>query len=695
MKDNPDTNTHNSFEKKRYYAGYILLFISLFVVSFFIRGAATSKDIIRIGSSVIPVSSFAGIFSMISNICLIFLVVFYDKLGLIASVVYLTVNFPFLLMGIVVHHSFSSIPGLFGGLFTLIASILIYTGNKKIRKYQETVLDNLREKQLISQRLFEQTATALVNAIDAKDTYSHGHSIRVAEYSVKIARMLGKSDEECTRVYYAALLHDVGKIGIDESIINKKGKLTPEEYAVIKQHPNMGSQILSGIREYPYLSIGAHYHHERYDGKGYPDRLKGDDIPEIARIISVADAYDAMSSNRSYRKAIPQQLVREEIIKGAGTQFDPEIARIMRHLIDMDTDYTMRERTAVEELSGNHELRCREFRSEISDGISVTNHITKLHFLFTPGDKRSFPALILFDSLDERVHRNEQTRKDLNYFEYCELYFDGHTVDKCIRKVRTETAGSGSGKRLSASSSGTVYDIEAVKVRDHVLISIDDGEKIVKTTIALPDSTRYVYLGLSGENCLISNMNISWAESPVEDDYIPRIAEEISYIDGPEGDIPNVQIDGYRYDGTEGIPITDGLTLTFHTKSLPTARLVWHCPYIDVFYSDDRRVNGKGYREYSFIRLDGEHWDEEVSAENRLYVSKSEDFKGWDEWKKSNKEGFDCAVSFSRKGNEITVFTENLGLTIKNVITVTDGKKNIYAALTGDQCAITNIRINK
>ncbi len=139
-------------------------------------------------------------------------------------------------------------------------------------------------------------------------------------------------------MYYAALLHDVGKIGIDESIINKKGRLTEEEYEVIKQHPVMGNQILSSINEYPYLSIGAHYHHERYDGKGYPDKLKGEDIPEIARIISVADAYDAMSSNRSYREAIPQQLVREEIIKGAGTQFDPEIAGIMQHLIDIDTN---------------------------------------------------------------------------------------------------------------------------------------------------------------------------------------------------------------------------------------------------------------------------------------------------------------------------------------------------------------------
>ena len=105
----------------------------------------------------------------------------------------------------------------------------------------------------------------------------------------------------------------------------------------------LGSQILSSIREYPYISVGAHYHHERYDGTGYPDGLKGKEIPEIARIISVADAYDTLSSNRIYRRAMPQQHIREEISAGAGTQFDPEIARIMQQMIDQDGEYRMKE----------------------------------------------------------------------------------------------------------------------------------------------------------------------------------------------------------------------------------------------------------------------------------------------------------------------------------------------------------------
>ncbi len=200
------------------------------------------------------------------------------------------------------------------------------------------------EEQKKLRRLFEQTATALVNAIDAKDKYTHGHSSRVAEYSKMLAGLLGKSEQECDQIYYAALLHDVGKIGVPASIINKNGKLNDEEYDIIKTHPTMGAQILQSIHEYPYLSLGAHYHHERYDGNGYPQHLSGDDIPEIARIISVADAYDAMTSKRSYRDPIPQQKVREEFVKGRGVQFDPEVADLMIRLIDQDTNYDMREK---------------------------------------------------------------------------------------------------------------------------------------------------------------------------------------------------------------------------------------------------------------------------------------------------------------------------------------------------------------
>ena len=694
MKESSRDKVITTAEERKSYAGCLPLVILYIVASVFTVVSARSNDVMYFGEAPLPFSAFTGVFSSLANICLIFLVVFYEKVGLIVSFVFLVVQSPLLLLSILKGHRLSSIPGLFTGLFTILTIVIIYRSNKKIRQYRSREFENLMEKQQISQRLFEQTATALVNAIDAKDTYSHGHSIRVAEYSEKIAREMGKNDEECYRVYYAALLHDVGKIGIDERIINKNGKLTTEEYEIIKQHPVMGNQILSSIHEYPYLSIGAHYHHERYDGKGYPDGLKGGDIPEIARIISVADAYDAMSSNRSYREAIPQQLVREEIVKGAGTQFDPAIAGIMQHLIDIDTDYHMKERTSPKELAGRNEIHCGQYRKDVSDGIMVDRNPARIHLKFTPEKETSLPAIILFDSLDERFHDDERTINDLNYFEYCEIFFDGRTGISGARKTDTKTVMDTALKKRPANPDSTDYDVEAVRVRDHILVSIDDGEKTVKVTVALPDSARYSYIGLTGQDCFISDVSISRSDTAVPDDHIERIAEEISYIrDMPEGDLPNIQIDGYRYGATAGISITDGMKLSFHTMSLPTARLIWHCAFIDVFRSADGSVDGEDYREYALVRLDGENWDEEGSAGNELIVKKTEEFAGWEEWKRINREGFDCTVYFERQGNRITVSTENLGVSVKNIITVDDGSKDVYAAITGDQCAVTDIRI--
>ena len=139
------------------------------------------------------------------------------------------------------------------------------------------------------------------------------------------------------------LLHDVGKIGVPDAFINKPSRLSEEEYDVVKNHPVMGARILKNITSLPKLVTGARWHHEHYDGSGYPDGLSGTDIPEEARIIAVADAYDAMTSRRSYRSILPQHLVRQELIDGRGTQFDPAFADIMISMIDEDTDYTMRE----------------------------------------------------------------------------------------------------------------------------------------------------------------------------------------------------------------------------------------------------------------------------------------------------------------------------------------------------------------
>lgn len=219
-------------------------------------------------------------------------------------------------------------------------SLISNYNNELLAKVNEQTQE-LREHQQKIEELYLQTVTALSEAVDAKDRYTSGHSKRVAEYSRMIAKRLGKSVEEQEEIYRAGLLHDVGKIRIPVDIINKKGKLTDEEYNIIKVHPVTGYHILSGISGSKQLAIAAKYHHERYDGKGYPNGLAGEKIPEVARILGVADSYDAMTSNRSYRSGLPQEVVREEIIKGRGTQFDPEIADIMLQMIEEDKEYKM------------------------------------------------------------------------------------------------------------------------------------------------------------------------------------------------------------------------------------------------------------------------------------------------------------------------------------------------------------------
>lgn len=193
------------------------------------------------------------------------------------------------------------------------------------------------------ERMSTQIIKALSGAVDAKDTYTNGHSTRVAEYSKEIAKRAGYSTEAQDNIYIMGLLHDVGKIGVSDSIINKPAKLTDEEYEEIKNHPVLGARILKNISEFPGLVTGARWHHERYDGTGYPDGLKGEDIPEEARIIAVADAYDAMTSRRSYRDVLPQDKVRSEIVNGKGTQFDPKFADVVIAMIDEDKDYKLHE----------------------------------------------------------------------------------------------------------------------------------------------------------------------------------------------------------------------------------------------------------------------------------------------------------------------------------------------------------------
>ena len=181
--------------------------------------------------------------------------------------------------------------------------------------------------------IIKESIETFTGFIDAKDPYTNGHSNRVAQYTRLIAEEMGYEGEELNRIYYVALLHDCGKIGVPDNILGKPGRLTADEFEIIKSHTTRGDEILSRFKSLPNVTEGARYHHERYDGKGYPEGKKGEEIPLIARMICVADSFDAMNSNRVYRKKLTREAIIEEIEKNKGTQFDPEIADILLNLI--------------------------------------------------------------------------------------------------------------------------------------------------------------------------------------------------------------------------------------------------------------------------------------------------------------------------------------------------------------------------
>lgn len=187
-----------------------------------------------------------------------------------------------------------------------------------------------------SKEMFLSTVWSLASAIDAKDPYTHGHSQRVSRYAAAVGKVLGFDDQEIERLSLSAVLHDVGKIGVPEAILNKPERLTSAEMAVMKTHPEKGAEILSSIRAMRDVVPGVLHHHERFDGLGYPNGLKGHNIPLQARIIMVADTFDAMTSSRPYRSALPARSAVDELRRFAGLQFDPRLAEILVSLIEKD-----------------------------------------------------------------------------------------------------------------------------------------------------------------------------------------------------------------------------------------------------------------------------------------------------------------------------------------------------------------------
>lgn len=194
-----------------------------------------------------------------------------------------------------------------------------------------------RERAARLERVSEETVRMLAVAIDAKDRYTNGHSFRVAAYSAALARKLGWAEEEVVALWREALLHDIGKIGIPDAVLNKPGQLTEEEFAVIKSHAAIGGNILSKASSQLDAAVVARFHHERFDGCGYPTGLAGERIPLHARVVTVADAYDAMRSDRIYRKGLSPEVIRAELVNGRGAQFDPRLLDAFLSLADDGT----------------------------------------------------------------------------------------------------------------------------------------------------------------------------------------------------------------------------------------------------------------------------------------------------------------------------------------------------------------------
>lgn len=214
--------------------------------------------------------------------------------------------------------------------------LLIESGIKAVSQMQliKKINDELKTTYDKLESAYMETIEILRLTVEAKDAYTRGHSDRVSAYSVLIGEALGLSEGDLKTLKIGGLFHDIGKIGIPDSILLKTDKLDDEEYSEIKNHPAIGAHILSNATIFKDIIPIVKHHHERFDGHGYPGKLKGEEIPYLARIATVADSFDAMTSKRSYRDSLPIDVVKEEIKKNSGTQFDPEIAEVFLKILD-------------------------------------------------------------------------------------------------------------------------------------------------------------------------------------------------------------------------------------------------------------------------------------------------------------------------------------------------------------------------
>lgn len=211
------------------------------------------------------------------------------------------------------------------------------------KKLADELYDIVAALTIKNKEQFQDIVNIVINALKEKDPYTQGHSIRVIEYSVKIGKEIGLNNDDMKKLEISAVLHDIGKLGIPDKILKKPGRLTKEEYEIMQQHSANGEKLLDGIKNLEKYKKYIRAHHERYDGFGYPDGLKGNEIPLISRIIFVADTFDAMTSDRPYRKGLPVDVAIDELIKCSNTQFDPKVVEAFLNVLRKEQEELKKE----------------------------------------------------------------------------------------------------------------------------------------------------------------------------------------------------------------------------------------------------------------------------------------------------------------------------------------------------------------
>lgn len=527
--------------------------------------------------------------------------------------------------------------------------------NYEIDKAHDIEIQAFKAEQKRMKNIFLQAAKAFTTVMEEFKHAEKGSAERSAKIAKELAKMAGKDEDECDKIYFAAFICDAGE------------------------------KALSYIKSYPFLSETA-----LYLGKPYSEA-----IPEYARIISVAKDYDRMINNPS----IPNFYLRENFIREAGKQYDPLYAKFAVRLLDKETNLGLFENNSHKLES---ELICEDYRDSISSGIEITQNIANISFDCIPKSRDdnekifSIPSVILFDSSDGMVQKTQEEVDSHKYLEYGEIWFDSHIISTGARSMEIRNYQN-SVAALSGNASGAAAEknckISFGRFEDHLIIKMQAGQKKFDVIVALPSVSRAAYIAITGENVQIKNLKINTTSHAVQKNEIPRINEKINYINRIESDIPNIQIDKTLACFTKPIEVKNTMKLFFHTQSLPDANLVWHCPYVILYHSDDKRVYGKNYRQYAMIKFDGEDNESTEFSENNFYVKKTESFKNWDEWEAQNKAGYESQIDFSRSGNEVTLITQNKGIFIQNTTKIKDGAKEIYVALSGDQVALTDIRV--